>query len=239
MRATTSAVLPRHFRSQFLDGLTPLEIESALAAATHERISCDQVLQREGDRATRLWLLVTGRVAVYRLVDNGDKLFLRWGVPGDIYGLSTILRRRERYVVTIEAVQEGSLLAWDRGSSRALALGCPNVNEALNTVVANYLDQLINMLGRYALQCAEQRLARVLVDSARQLGREGSEGIEIDLTNEQLAVAARMTVFTATRKLRKWRGLGILTKRRGKVVLPSLSRFESVTGTEPSRMPRA
>ena len=67
----------------------------------------------------------------------------------------------------------------------------------------------------------------VLVESARQLGRKGHEGIELDLTNEQLAVAARMTVFTATRKLRKWRGLGILTKRRGKIVLPSLSGFES------------
>lgn len=198
-------------------------------AARQEKISPHQVLQREGDRAVRLWLLVTGLVAVYRLADNGDKVFLRWGVPGDTFGLSTILRCPERYIVTIEVVQEGSLLAWDPVSSQALALRCPNLNKALNAVVASYLDRLINVLGTYAFQPAEQRLARVLVDSSRQLGRKGCEGIELDLTNEQLAVAARMTVFTATRKLRKWQGLGILTKRRGKIVLPSLSRFESVT----------
>jgi CRP/FNR family transcriptional regulator, nitrogen oxide reductase regulator len=229
MKATSAAALPMDFRSTFLDGLTPREIKSALTAARQERISPHQILQREGDRAVRMWLLMTGRVAVYRLADNGDKVFLRWGVPGDTFGLSTILRCPERYIVTIEVVQEGSLLAWDRVSSRVLALRCPNLNKALNAVVANYLDGLINVLGTYAFQPAEQRLARVLVESARQLGRGGREGIELDLTNEQLAVAARMTVFTATRKLRKWQGLGILTKRRGKIVLPSLSRFEGVT----------
>ena len=228
MKGISGATLPPGFRSTFLNGLTPREIKTALAAARQERISAHQILQQEGDRAIRLWMLVTGRVAVYRLADNGDKVFLRWGVPGDTFGLATILRLPERYIVTIEAVQDGSLLAWDTACSRALALGCPNLNKAVNAVVANYLEGLVNVLGTYAFQPAEQRLARVLVESARQLGRNGPEGIELDLTNEQLAVAARMTVFTATRKLRKWRGQGILTKRRGLIVLPSLSCFEGV-----------
>lgn len=227
MKTISAAVLPLGFRSRFLDGLTPREIKTALTAAGQERISPRQILQQEGDRAIRLWLLVTGRVAVYKLAEDGDKVFLRWGVPGDTFGLASILGFPERYIVTIETIQEGSLLAWDLASSRTLALRCPNLSQALNAVVANYLEGLINVLGTYAFRPAEQRLARVLVESARQLGRNGHEGIELDLTNEQLAVAARMTVFTATRKLRKWRRLGILTKRRGKIVLPSLSRFES------------
>jgi hypothetical protein len=36
---------------------------------------------------------------------------------------------------------------------------------------------------------------------ARQLGRNECASIELDLTNEQLAVAARMSVFTVTRRL--------------------------------------
>jgi len=221
--------LPLGFRSTFLDGLTPGEINSALTAAKPERISPHQILQQEGDRANRFWLLVTGRVAVYRLARNGNRVFLRWGVPGDTFGLSTILKCPETYVVTIEAVQEGSLLAWDKASSRTLVLRCPNLGKSLNAVLASYLDRLIHVLGTYAFQPAEQRLARVLVESARQLGCTGHERIELDLTNEQLAVAARMTVFTATRKLTKWQARGILTKRRGKIVLPSLSGFAKAT----------
>lgn len=235
MKATSDAVLPLGFRSRFLDGLTPPEIRIALTSARQEKTSPNQILQQEGDRAIRLWLLVTGHVAVYRVADDGARVFVRWGVPGDTFGLATILGFPQRYIVTIEAVQEGSLLAWDLAASRALALRCPNLNESLNTVVAKYLEGVINVLGTYAFQRAEQRLARVLVESARQLGRTGHEGIELDLTNEQLALAARMTVFTATRKLSKWQGLGILKKRRGKIVLPSLCHFESASGCHDAR----
>jgi CRP/FNR family transcriptional regulator, nitrogen oxide reductase regulator len=229
MKPTSAVALPPDFRSTFLDELTPREIETALRAAKQEKISPRQILQQEGVRAVRLWLLVTGRVAVYRLAPDGDRVFLRWGVPGDTFGLSTILKRPETFIVTIEAVQGGSLLVWDLPSSRTLVLRCPNLNKALNAVLASYLDRLINELGTYAFQAAEQRLARVIVESARQLGCTECEPIELDITNEQLAVAARMTVFTATRKLSKWQARGILTKRRGKIVMPSLSCFDRAT----------
>jgi len=228
MKTALAAALPPGFRSTFFEGLTAADSKAALAAARQERISPGQLLQREGEPATRLWLLVTGRAAAYRLAHDGGKLFLRWGLPGDPFGLATIVRAPARYLVTVEAVQEGSLLAWDLPSCRALVLRCPSLNKALNSVVANYLDGLIDALSARSFQTAEQRLARMLVVSARQLGRTGPEGIELDLTNEQLAVTAQVSLFTATRKLSKWQDLGILKKHRGKIVLRSLSLFESV-----------
>jgi CRP-like cAMP-binding protein len=228
MKTASAVALPPGFRSTFFEGLTAPEIKVVLAAARQETISPHQLLQHEGDRATRLWLLVTGRAAAYRLADEGGKLFLRWVAPGDAFGLATILREPARYIVTVEAVQEGSLLAWDLPSCRALVLRCPSLSKAVISVVANYLDGLIDALGARSFQTAEQRIARMLVVSARQLGRTGREGIELDLTNEQLAMTAQVGLFTATRKLSKWQDLGILKKYRGKIVLPSLSLFESI-----------
>jgi CRP-like cAMP-binding protein len=226
---TASAVaLPPGFRSRFFEGLTAPEIKAVLAAARQEMISPHQFLQEEGDPATRLWLLVTGRAAAYRLANGGGKLFLRWGVPGDAFGLATIVRAPARYLVTIEAVQEGSILAWDLPSCEALVLRCPSLSKAVNLVVANYLDGVIDALGTRSFQTAEQRLARMLVVSARQIGHTGRKGIELDLTNEQLAVTAQVSLFTATRKLSNWQDLGVLKKYRGKIVLRSLSFFERI-----------
>lgn len=228
MKTASAVALPPGFRSTLFEGLTAPEIKAVLAAARQEKISPNQLLQQEGDSATRLWLLVTGRTAAYRVEHQGGKLFLRWGVPGDAFGLATIIREPARYLVTVEAVQEGSLLAWDLPSCRALVLQCPSLTKAVNSVVADYLGGLIDALGALSFQTAEQRLARMLVVSARQLGRSGREGIELDLTNEQLALTAHMSLFTATRKLSKWRDLGILEKYRGKIVLRSLSLFERI-----------
>jgi CRP-like cAMP-binding protein len=220
--------LPPGFQSTFLDRLTPAEIKILLKAAKQETVSLNQVVQREGDPATRMWLLLTGRVAVYKLAENGKKLFLGWRIPGDAFGVQTILREPARYIVTVEAVQESSILAWDLPASRALVLRCPGLSRAAMWVAAGYFDDLIDVLGTFAFQAAEQRLARVLVKGARQLGRKTREGIELDLTNEQLAVAAHITLFTATRKLRKWKAQGLLMKRRRMIVLRSVSIFEKL-----------
>jgi hypothetical protein len=106
-KTASTVALPLGFRSTFFEGLTAPEIKAILAAARQERISPHQLLQQEGDRATRLWLPVTGRAAAYRLAHEGGKLFLRWGVPGDAFGLATIIRAPARYLVTVEAVQNG------------------------------------------------------------------------------------------------------------------------------------
>jgi CRP-like cAMP-binding protein len=98
----------------------------------------------------------------------------------------------------------------------------------VNLVVADYLDGVIDALGARSFQTAEQRLARMLVLSARQIGRTGHEGIELDLTNEQLAVTAQVSLFTATRKLSHWQDLGTLKKHRRRIVLRSLSFFERI-----------
>jgi hypothetical protein len=69
----------------------------------------------------------------------------------------------------------------------------------------------------------------VLVESAGQLGHSGPEGIEVDLKNEEIALAAHISLFTAARHLSKWQRTGLLKKYRGKIVLFSLSPFETIT----------
>src|SRR5436190_13264370 len=223
------AALPPGFKSTFLDALTPPEVRALLRVARSVRISLHEVLQHEGEPARRLWLLGTGRVAVYRLRRDGNKLFLRWGAPGDAFGFATIMRAPARYLVTIETVQEGSILVWDSADCQALISRCPNLTKAVNWAVSRYLDGLIDVFGMCQFQTAEERLARVLVDSAGQLGHSSPEGIVVDLKNEEIALAAHMSLFTATRHLSKWQRTGLLKKYRGKIVLPSLSPFETIT----------
>lgn len=150
--------LPPGFQSTFLDGLTPPEIKILLKAAKQETVALKQVIERGGDPATRMWLLFTGRVAVYKLAENGKKLFLGWRVPGDTFGVQTILRDPARYILTIEAVQESSILAWDLPSSRALVLRCPGLSNAAMRVATGYFDDLIDVLGTFAFQAQNNGL---------------------------------------------------------------------------------
>lgn len=227
-KSAVFSVLPSGFKSPFLDALTPREVRALLKAARSVEISLHEVLQQEGEPADRFWLLTTGRVAVYRLRHDGNKLFLRWGVPGDTFGFATIVMAPARYLVTIEAVQKGSILAWDLAACQDLILRYPGLSKGVNWAVSKYLSSLIDIFSMCELQSAEERLARVLVESAGQLGQAGPEGIEVDLKNEEVALAAHMSLFTATRHLSKWQRTGLVKKHRGKIVLPSLSALEKI-----------
>jgi CRP-like cAMP-binding protein len=61
----------------------------------------------------------------------------------------------------------------------------------------------------------------VLVTFANGFGRKTSDGICVDLTNEQLANAANVTPFTASRILSSWQRIGAVAKTRGQLMLLS------------------
>jgi CRP-like cAMP-binding protein len=62
----------------------------------------------------------------------------------------------------------------------------------------------------------------VLGKLARDVGRRGFEGTIINISNEELANEANVTIFTVSRLLGEWQKKGLVVKRRGKVVVRSL-----------------
>ena len=78
-----------------------------------------------------------------------------------------------------------------------------------------------------ALVCntASERLAQVLIRLAGVIGQKVPGGIEFDATNEELASAANITHFTASRLLSEWQANQAVVKRRGKVLLRSPERL--------------
>jgi CRP-like cAMP-binding protein len=74
-----------------------------------------------------------------------------------------------------------------------------------------------------ALTChtAQQRLAAILVNLAQGIGHKVPTGVELDVTNEELAEAANVTHFTASRLISQWQKQGALVKTRGRILLHS------------------
>jgi CRP-like cAMP-binding protein len=70
----------------------------------------------------------------------------------------------------------------------------------------------------------------VLGNLANGMGQRVSEGVELNVRNEELANEANITIFTASRLLNEWQRQGILTKSRGKIVLRSPETLMSSEG---------
>ena len=66
---------------------------------------------------------------------------------------------------------------------------------------------------------ARGRIAHFLLSLACGIGVATADGIELRIKNEDLAAAANVTPFTASRVLSQWQRAGVLARHRGKVVL--------------------
>jgi CRP-like cAMP-binding protein len=65
----------------------------------------------------------------------------------------------------------------------------------------------------------------VLATLARTIGEEVAGGVELHITNEDLASAANVTPFTASRLISEWQRSHAMVKRRGEVLLRSPERL--------------
>jgi CRP-like cAMP-binding protein len=171
--------------------------------------------------------LVTGLAGFYKETPASSKLFLRWISPGDAFGLAALQTQLQPYLTTVIVLRAASVFVWERVSANALVSQVPRLRENAYALASDYVTSLADALAARASQTAQQRLARVLVESARHIGRDGPEGIELGLTNEQLAHMADVSLFTVSRQLSEWQRERILAKSRGKILLRAPKRLGS------------
>ena len=205
--------------SGFLEGLAKPERKAILAAATLQRFNANSVVTNEGQPADRLFLLTKGRARFFSITEEGNKLILLWLPPGEVFGGRTLLREPSSYLVSTEAVKESWALMWDRNTIRGFCARYPRLLDNALLLASEYLALRLESYLALTRHNAHQRLAHVLTTIAPSIGRKVSGGVELDVTNEELANTANMTLFTASRLLNEWQRNGDVLKSRGKLLL--------------------
>jgi CRP-like cAMP-binding protein len=207
--------------STFLKDIEQSAMQAILASAEIRHISATRTITTGGDDATHLFLVQTGRVHYYHVTKEGDSVLLAWLAPGDIIGLVAMMRVSSPYMATAEANTDCELLAWKRSVIRKLAARFPLLGENGLQIALGYLRAYIDRHIGLVTKTAEQRLAEALLRLSDRCGEVLPDGIEIRATNEQLGELAEISEFTASRLLSNWVRAGILSKRRGKVLIQS------------------
>ncbi len=225
MPATGIAALPAGLKSRLFDGMAPRDLNIIRAAATERRLLANSVISNQGSPAEHLFLLTNGRARYFFVTEEGQKTLLLWLSQGEIIGGAAFLSKASNYFLSAETVKDSSLLVWDRATLRSLVAQYPRLLENALLMASDYLVWYV--ADHVALTChsARQRLAQVLIRLAGVIGQKVPGGVEFDATNEELASAANITPFTASRLISEWQVNRAIVKRRGKILLRSPERL--------------
>ena len=219
MTPSEIADIVRELNPRFLQRLTATERTAVLACAQVRKYLANATISYEGHPADHLFLLLQGRARYFALTPAGDKALLFWVAPGEVIGGAAILSIPCSYILSTETVKSSRFLVWDRSSIMALSRKYPKLLENALLIAHDYFVLYRAAHLSLACQSARQRLATVLVNLAGGIGERVPEGVQLDVSNEELANEAHVTHFTASRLMSEWQRNGVLIKRRGKVLL--------------------
>src|SRR5215472_14448879 len=113
--------------SRLLDGLGAEDLTAVLRAAKEQRFSATSVVVNQAAAAKHLFLLTHGYARHFFITDDGEKILLRWLVPGDITGAATLLSKPSRYLMGTEAVKDSRFLVWNRVDLQRLTTRYPRL----------------------------------------------------------------------------------------------------------------
>jgi len=225
MPATGIATLPAGLNSRLFEGIAQRDLDIIRGAATERRFLANSVITNQGNPAEHLFLLTSGRGRYFFITEDGRKTLLLWLTEGEIIGGATFLSKASTYLLSSETVKDSLVLVWSRTALRSLAARHPRLLENALLMASDYVAWYL--ADHIALTChtARQRLAQVLIRLAGVIGQKVAGGIEFDATNEELASAANITSFTASRLMSEWQMNRAVVKRRGKILLRSSERL--------------
>jgi len=208
-------------RSKFLEGLPGSDRAIILASASQRRVLANSVVANPGEPADYLFLITKGCARYFYITPEGRKIVFFWLTAGQISGGAALLSEPSDYLVGTEMVKDTSVLVWHRNKIRALAVRFPRLLDNVLSIASDYLTWYLAAHLSLVCHTARQRLAHVLVSLARGIGRPHRGGVQLDITNEQLANAANITLFTTSRLMGQWQRSGAVAKSRGKIILRS------------------
>jgi len=77
-----------------------------LEAAQYRTVPAKDTVIQGGVKATHLFLLASGSARYYTVTGHGKELLLRWLVPGDVFGLASLLNDPPPYMGSVQVTEE-------------------------------------------------------------------------------------------------------------------------------------
>ena len=189
-----------------------------LLASTHRRrFTRREVLFHEGDPGDTLHLIDKGRLAVRITTPLGDVATLGVLGPGECVGEMALLATGRRGA-TVIALEKTETLSLHRDQFEELRQRNPAVDRFLVDILAAEVRRLDDQLMEALFLPVERRvLRRLLALTDVYTGDANGTGVEIPLTQDDLASLAGTSRATVNRVLRQAEEAGAVSLSRGRI----------------------
>lgn len=213
--------------SCFADRLSDLIELSPAERATLDRLEDRErylkrgaILLRENDPSHELFVLRSGMMMSYVLLDNGSRQILRFLFPGDMLAVSSLVYREAPE--NIAALTDCTVCPFDKAALKELVIKHPRL--AALMVVYNQIERmtLTDRLAALGRTPAKARVAAILLEMRnrhRMLDRSIGRSFLLGLTQEEIGDATGLTSVHVNRMFRQLEEDKLIVRENGRVTI--------------------
>lgn len=220
-------------RSDLFVGIEEDKLSDIYRFGNRHTFESGATLFHEGDPAVTSYLVLSGRLKLSKLHEDGKEAIVRYINPGELAAAVSVFKGK-LYPVTAQAVGPCEAIGWDRKTILELMAAHPRIAINLLRMVVERLDDIQSRYLELQTERVEQRIARALLRIMNQSGRKTDKGILIDfrLSRQDLADYTGTTLYTVSRTLSIWEKKGWIQSGRELVIVTDSHAL--VTLTEPT-----
>jgi len=201
------------------------ELKELLQTIHHvKKVSKGQYLFQEGNLATELYFVITGKVQVGKIIPDGRELTLRLCSAGEIIGELALFSKQALHSQTAKVVESGEVaVIYKSDLEEQLAKNIPLAMECMKWITdhhrksqAKFRDLLLN--GKRGA------LFSTLIRLANSYGVETPEGVLINhaLTNQELANFCGTSREVINRMLSELKKEHVISQKNGLITIHDL-----------------
>jgi CRP-like cAMP-binding protein len=205
-------------RTRLFRGLPAATIQRISALSVRRFYSHGAIVFSRADPGDALYGVVTGKIRISASSPSGRELFLNIMEPGDTFGEIALLDGRCR-TATASATAPSELIIIKRDHFLELLKREPELVRHVVQLLCERIRWTSGLAEESALLSVPERLARRLLSLGQLHGHETPNGVELSISQEEVARFLGLTRQVVNQYLQNWKIQGCLTLGRGKIVI--------------------
>jgi CRP-like cAMP-binding protein len=205
-------------RNRLFRGLPAATIERIASLGRRRNYPRGAIIFSQADPGDALYGVVSGKVLISASAPDGREMFLNIMEPGDTFGEIAMLDGHRR-TATANATAACDLVIITRNDFMDFLPREPKLVEHLLELLCQRIRWTSGLAEESALLSVPARLARRLLSLGTLHGRQTAEGIQLSVSQEEVARFMGISRQVVNQYLQKWKARNWVTLGRGRMVI--------------------
>lgn len=215
-------------RSFLCSGLDWEELQAIHQIVTIRRPAKGEVLFFEGDPATGLFILLAGRVRVYKSSIDGREYTIHQIGPGQLFAEAALFKG-ENYPASCDALADSIVAFIPKEAFFHLIKESPQISLKIIGSQAAFLREFNQKVEELTLKEVSARVAAFLIRESR---KRANPEFTLDISKAELARSLGTISETLSRNLKKLKETGIIKVDGKKIIIIDYFRLNSIAEGE-------